>query len=170
MNREIRTKFDQLWSRDRNAQHQAFLYLLSATEQPVDWAYEVWDECLANLKHADNHNRAIAAQLLCNLAKSDPQQRMLKDFPTLLALTRDKRFVTARHALQALWKVAAAGEKQGQLFLEGLYPPGSAIALRRRMPPSSAMTFSRDSASCTMWSVMNPSVQGRWRSSQRKAI
>lgn len=120
MNQEIRKKFDHVWSADRSSQHQAFLYLLSATEQPVDWAYEVWDECLGNLKHADNHNRAIASQLLCNLARSDPQQRMLRDFPALLAVTRDERFVTARHALQSLWKVGAAGEKQRKLFLDGL--------------------------------------------------
>jgi hypothetical protein len=93
---------------------------MSAIERPVDWAYEVWDECLANLKHADNHNRAIAAQLLCNLAGNDPQKRMLKDFPALLAVTRDERFITARHTLQALWKVGAAGEKQRKLFLEEL--------------------------------------------------
>jgi hypothetical protein len=37
-----------------------------------------------------------------------------------LAGTRDERFVTARHTLQALWKVGAAGEKQRQLFLDGL--------------------------------------------------
>jgi len=120
MNQEIRNKFEQVWSNDRSSQHKAFLYLLSATEQPVDWAYEVWDECLANLNHADNHNRAIAAQLLCNLAGNDPQQRILKDFPALLAVTRDERFVTARHALQVLWKVAAAGEEQRQLYLDGL--------------------------------------------------
>lgn len=120
MKPEIRTKFNQVWSGDRDEQYRAFLYLQAATDQPVDWAYEVWDECLANLHHADNHNRAIAGQLLSNLAKSDPQGRILKDFPTLLAVTHDERFVTARYILLSLWKVGAAGEKQKLLFMEGL--------------------------------------------------
>ena len=38
--------------------------------------------------------------------------RMLKDFDKLLAVTKDERFVTARHCLQSLWKVGAAGPEQ----------------------------------------------------------
>ena len=75
---------------------------------------------MAGLSHKDNHDRAIAAQVLANLAKSDPDKRMLKDFKALLAVTRDERFVTARHCLQSLWKVGTAGEKQRKLFLNGL--------------------------------------------------
>jgi hypothetical protein len=75
---------------------------------------------LAGLTHKDNHVRAIAAQILCNLAKSDPKERILKDFPALLEVTRDDRFVTARHCMQALWKVGVAGKKQQKLFMEGL--------------------------------------------------
>jgi hypothetical protein len=112
--------WDNLWSRDRRAQNAAYFAIIEATDKPVDWAYDVWDDAVANLGHADNHNRAIAAQVLCNLAKSDPQQRMLKDFDRLLAVTRDERFVTARHCLQALWKVGVAGPKQRALLLDGL--------------------------------------------------
>src|SRR5262249_18238792 len=73
-----------------------------------------------DLKHKDNHVRAIAAQILCNLAKSDPKKRMLKDFDALLAVTKDDRFVTARHCMQAIWKVGAAGKEQQQKLVEGL--------------------------------------------------
>jgi hypothetical protein len=45
---------------------------------------------------------------------------MLKDFAPLLAVTHDERFVTARHCLQALWKVGVAGQKQEQIYVEGL--------------------------------------------------
>jgi hypothetical protein len=45
---------------------------------------------------------------------------MLKDFDALLAVTKDERFVTARHCLQAIWKVGLAGEQQEQLVVEGL--------------------------------------------------
>jgi hypothetical protein len=75
---------------------------------------------LKDLTHKDNHLRSIAAQLLCNLAGSDPEERMLKDFDVLLAVTRDERFVTARHCLLSLWKVGAAGKKQQKAVVDGL--------------------------------------------------
>jgi hypothetical protein len=90
------------------------------TDKPVDWAYDVWGEMIENLSHKDNHNRAIAAQVLCNLAKSDPKNRMLKDFDALLAVTKDERFVTARHCMQSLWKVGVAGKKQQKILVDGL--------------------------------------------------
>ncbi|APW60304.1 hypothetical protein [Paludisphaera borealis] len=99
-------------SGDRVAQGQAFAALMEATETPVDWTYEAWDELLKTLTHRDNHQRAIGAQLLCNLAKSDPEGRILKDFDALLEVTRDERFVTARHCLLSLWKIGLAGKQQ----------------------------------------------------------
>lgn len=120
MDNALRLLLNDLWSDDRQLQNEAFGRMLDLTEKPVGWAYDVWDEMLANLSHKDNHNRAIAAQLLCNLAKSDPQDRMLNDLPALLAVTKDERFVTARHTMQALWKVGAAGPSQRELLLDGL--------------------------------------------------
>ena len=90
---------NNLWTDDRERQNQAYYYILEATDKPVDWAYESWDEIVANFSHKDNHNRAIAAQILSNLAKSDPENRILKDFDKLLTVTKDDRFVTARHCL-----------------------------------------------------------------------
>jgi hypothetical protein len=107
-------------SSDRGLQNQAFITLLAATDQHVDWAYEVWDELMADLRHSDNHVRAIAAQLLCNLVKSDPEKRILKDFDALLGVTKDERFVTARHCLQSLWKVGVVGKDQQDILLHGL--------------------------------------------------
>ena len=115
-----RTHLKALWSENRERQNEAFSYVLQATEQPVDWAYDVWGEMVAMLGHKDNHNRAIAAQVLCNLAKSDPDFRMQKDFGALLAVTKDERFVTARHCMQSLWKVGAAGKAQQQMLVDGL--------------------------------------------------
>jgi hypothetical protein len=120
LNETIRTNLDNLWSEDRQLQNTAFSHVLELTEGPVNWAYVAWDELVENLSHKDNHNRAIAAQVLCNLAKSDPQNRMLTDLNALLAVTRDERFVTARHCMQALWKVGAAGKKQQKLLVDGL--------------------------------------------------
>lgn len=120
MNKTTQTQLNNLWTDDRDKQNQAYYYILEATDKSVDWAYEVWDVLLANLSHKDNHNRAIAAQILSNLAKSDPKNRILKDFDKLLAVTKDERFVTARHCLQSLWKVGVAGNRQKKIYMEGL--------------------------------------------------
>src|ERR1051325_9438336 len=120
MDKSTRSAMNNLWSEDRQLQNDAFAHILKETDKPVDWAYEVWDELLANLTHKDNHNRAIAAQVLCNLAKSDSKNRMLKDFDKLLAVTKDERFVTARHCMQALWKIGVAGKKQQKIYMEEL--------------------------------------------------
>ena len=120
MDTSTRIAIENIHSNDRELQNKAFLALLAATEQPVDWAYVAWDELVTDLHHPDNHVRAIASQLLCNLAKSDPEQRILKDFDVLLGVTKDERFVTARHCMQALWKVGAAGKDQQDTLMNGL--------------------------------------------------
>ncbi len=120
MNDTVRVNLDHLRSQDRGLQNEAFTFILAETDKPVDWAYEAWDELLQGLKDKDNHVRAISAQVLSNLAKSDPEGRMLKDLDALLNVTRDERFVTARHTLQSLWKVGAAGKRQEQMLLKGL--------------------------------------------------
>jgi hypothetical protein len=120
MDKKIRTGIENIRSTDRAAQNTAFQDMMAATDKPVEWAYDVWDELLTDLRDKDNHVRAIAAQVLCNLAKSDPNGRMLKDFDRLLAVTKDERFVTARHCMQSLWKVGVAGAKQQKKYIDGL--------------------------------------------------
>ncbi|HJS19241.1 MAG TPA: hypothetical protein VJ785_10860 [Anaerolineales bacterium] len=120
MDKTIRTNVDNIRSQDKELQNKAYFYILEATDKPVDWAYEIWDEMVEGLTHKDNHVRAISAQILCNLAKSDPKNRMLKDFDKLLAVTKDERFVTARHCMQSLWKVGVVGKKQQKVYMEGL--------------------------------------------------
>jgi hypothetical protein len=120
MDKTIQAYVTNIRSEDRDLQNNAFSFLLEASSKPVDWAYEVWDGMLEGLTHPDNHVRAISAQLLSNLAKSDPKNRMLKDFNKLLEVTKDERFVTARHCLQSLWKVGVSGEKQRDVYMKGL--------------------------------------------------
>ncbi|MFL6417389.1 MAG: hypothetical protein ACJ74Y_17175, partial [Bryobacteraceae bacterium] len=111
---------DDLRSSEQSLQNHAFHALVKATDTPVDWAYEVWDDLLRTLVDGDNRQRSIASQVLANLAKSDPKQRILKDLGALLKVTKDERFVTARHCLQSLWKVGVAGEAQRKTLLKGL--------------------------------------------------
>jgi hypothetical protein len=116
----VKTALDHIRSTDRPAQNKAFSHILAITDSPVDWAYEAWDALVADFRHGDNHVRAIAAQVVCNLAKSDPERRILRDFDALFAVTKDERFVTARHCLQALWKVGVAGKPQQQRLITAL--------------------------------------------------
>jgi hypothetical protein len=120
MDSKTRKHLDNLLSEERELQNQAFFYILEATEKPVDWAYEVWDQLVQGLRHKDNHVRAISAQILCSLAKSDPQNRMKKDFSALMEVTKDKRFVTARHCLQFIWKVGASDKKMQKIVVDAL--------------------------------------------------
>ena len=120
MDEITQTHVNNVRSPDSERQTAASTYLMEATETAVPWAYEVWDTVLTNLHHKNGHVRAIAAQLLANLAKSDPTYRMQHDFAALLAATKDEKFVTARHSLQALWKVGTAGSTQQQLVVDGL--------------------------------------------------
>ena len=116
----VPSNFPDLWCDDRVRQGQAFQQVLELTSQPVDWAYDVWKEVLEQLTDKNNRNRSIAAQVLCNLAKSDPSQKLLRDFPALFHVVTDERFVTARHALQAMWKVGRVGKKHQDMLVAAL--------------------------------------------------
>lgn len=70
---------DAIQSGDAELKSQSFQALVTATAKPVEWAYEVWNQLLRLLKNKDNRCRAIAAQILCRLAVSDPKQRMIGD-------------------------------------------------------------------------------------------
>lgn len=120
MNETIKASLADLHSTDRFRQDAAFLSLSKATAEPVTWAYDAWDSLLNALQTGDNRQRAIASQILCNLAQSDPDERMLKTLPALLQVTRDERFVTARHCMQSLWKVGVSGERQRTALVKGL--------------------------------------------------
>jgi hypothetical protein len=120
MDQAIRTLLDDIHSADKDTQNKAYFAVIEATDKPVDWTYEAWDQLVADLRDKDNHVRAIAAQLLSNLAKSDPEKRIMKDFDKLLAVTKDERFVTARHCMQSLWKIGVVGKEQQALLVNGL--------------------------------------------------
>ncbi len=120
MDETIRDHLDNIRSEDGQLQNKAYSELMPITEKPVSWAYEAWDELIEGLTHKDNHVRAISAQLLANLAKSDPKGRMFKDFEKLLAVTKDEKFVTARHCLQSIWKVGLGGKNQQIMVVKGL--------------------------------------------------
>nr|WP_197969809.1 hypothetical protein [Mesobacillus harenae] len=93
---------------------------MAATEEPVAWSYEVWLQLKEGLTHSNNHVRSRSAQFLAGLAISDPEKRMLKDFPALWKVTYDSKFVTARHTLQSIWKVGLAGAELKEMVMNRL--------------------------------------------------
>ena len=111
---------DNLSGTDRNARYESYQYLLNTSNERVSWAYAVWDKLLKMLKSNDNHLRTIAVQILSNLAKSDPENRILEDLDQLIAVTKDERFVTARHSLQSLWRAGSATPALQTLILNKL--------------------------------------------------
>jgi hypothetical protein len=117
MEAQVQRYFDDLESLDKEIQYEAYKKILTVTEKEVDWAYEVWDEFLNDLNNRDNHKRSRAAQFLSNLAISDPEKRILNDFSSLWEVTRDPKFVTARHSLQSIWRVGLAGDEQQELLI-----------------------------------------------------
>ncbi|MEO6038078.1 MAG: hypothetical protein ABIQ93_06665 [Saprospiraceae bacterium] len=120
MNEIALASLENLQSSGKDRQDSAFTTLMEATSQPVDWAYDIWDPLVKLLTDKDNRRRAIAAQVLCNLAKSDPKKKMRKTLPALLAVTKDERFVTARHCMQSLWKVGVVSKDLQKQLLAGL--------------------------------------------------
>lgn len=118
MDAATRKILDELYSNNANTRYESFAAIKKLAREPVDWAYELWDDMLVKLKEKDNHWRAIAAQLLCSFAKSDPQRRMLKDIDAVIAVTKGEKFVTARHSLMSLWKVGVV-DKELQHIITG---------------------------------------------------
>ncbi|WP_191991734.1 hypothetical protein [Bacillus aerolatus] len=54
MDAKVQGYFDDLESKDKGIQYEAYKNILTVTKKEVDWAYEVWDQLLQDLT-----NRAI---------------------------------------------------------------------------------------------------------------
>ncbi len=64
MNQTVSTTLADLTSEDPKRQDSAFQSLMKATSEPVDWAYDVWNDLISLLNKGDNRQRAIASQVL----------------------------------------------------------------------------------------------------------
>ncbi|WP_456274538.1 hypothetical protein [Bacillus sp. AK031] len=120
MNSDIRALFENLASKEKTEQYEAYQKIMELTEKEVDWSYDVWDRLIEDLSNKDPHKRSRAAQFLSHLAISDPENKILQDFPMVWEITKDEKFVTARHALQAIWRVGLAGKRQKELVVSHL--------------------------------------------------
>jgi hypothetical protein len=106
MNKTIQQHIENLGSTDDKVRLNALQTLLKVTESEVDWVYEVWDPLLEKLGHENSYQRSIGIMMLCNLAKSDAQDRMKSALNAILLHTRDEKFITTRQCIQNIWKTA----------------------------------------------------------------
>ncbi|AKT43551.1 hypothetical protein [Chondromyces crocatus] len=120
MDQSVKDLFAARDSGDKESSYEALVKLFALAEQPVDWAYEVWGTLVDDLSHADMHKRSFSAQMLSRLSQSDPEGRMLKDFPAVAAVMQDESFVVARHTMQSIWRVGLGGPAQVALVLAAL--------------------------------------------------
>jgi hypothetical protein len=110
MNKDIKEHIDKLESTDDKIRLNALQTLLRVTENKVDWIYEVWDHLLEKLDNQNSYQRSIGIMLLCNLAKSDGEDRLKHSLDRLLRHTKDEKFITSRQCIQNIWKAAATNK------------------------------------------------------------
>ena len=93
---------------------------MKETETKVEWVYEVWDHLLEKLEDENSYQRSIDILMLCNLAKSDSEDRLKSVLDHLLVHTRDEKFITSRQCIQNIWKAGATNKANNEKVLEHL--------------------------------------------------
>jgi predicted nucleic-acid-binding protein len=120
MNKNIQKQIEELGSTDDKIRMDALQNLLKITESKVDWVYEVWDLLLEKLVNENSYQRSIGVKLLCNLAKSDIENRLATSLDRLLVHTKDDKFITSRQCIQSIWKIAAANKPNREKVVKHL--------------------------------------------------
>jgi len=120
MNKNLKKRVEDLGSTDDKIRLGALQTLLKMTEIKVDWVYNVWDHLLDKLDHENSYQRSIGILLLCNLAKSDTEDRLRTALDRLLIHTRDEKFITSRQCIQNIWKAAATNKGNREKVMKHL--------------------------------------------------
>lgn len=120
MNKNIQKHIEDLASTDDKIRLDALQATLKLTESKVDWVYEVWDLLLEKLGDENSYQRSISVMVLCNLAKSDVENRLVDSLNRLLAHTKDEKFITSRQCIENVWKVATANKSNREKVLKHL--------------------------------------------------
>jgi hypothetical protein len=110
MNKDAERLIEDLRSDNDSIRMNALKRVLELTESRVDWIYDVWDGLFEMLKDKNSFKRSIGIMVLCNLAKSDIEDRLSGSIDLILAHTHDEKFVTSRQCLQNIWKLALTCE------------------------------------------------------------
>jgi len=120
MNKNIQKRIEDLGSTDDKIRLDALQSMLKITESKVDWVYEVWDLLLEKLDNENSYQRSIGIMMLCNLAKSDSENRLATSLDRLLVHTKDEKFITSRQCIQNIWKAAATNKSNREKVLKHL--------------------------------------------------
>lgn len=120
MNKNVKQHIDNLASTDDKIRMDAIQSLMKITESKVDWAYEAWDHLVEKLESENSFQRSIGIMLLCNLAKSDSEDRLKPVLDRLLSHTKDEKFITSRQCIQHIWKAAATTRSNREKVLKHL--------------------------------------------------
>jgi hypothetical protein len=120
MNKVVKECFDNLGSTDDKIRLNALQAILKVTDEKADWVYDVWDDLLGKLDNENSYQRSIGIMLLCNLAKSDRENRLNDSLGLLLAHTKDEKFITSRQCIQSIWKVAITNQQHRKRILDHL--------------------------------------------------
>jgi hypothetical protein len=106
MDKQIKEFFKNLESRDNKLRLNSMNIILNKTEKQVEWIYDVWDELIKKLDNDNSYQRSIGIMILCNLAKSDVENKFNNAIDKILVHTEDDKFITTRQCIQNCWKVA----------------------------------------------------------------
>jgi hypothetical protein len=120
MDKPVKDLLDNLGSTDDRIRFSALQSILKLTESQVEWVYDVWDDLFEKLDHENSYQKSIAIMLLCNLAKSDKEDRLADSLDLLLAHTKDEKFITSRQCIQSIWKVATTSKRSREEVLAHL--------------------------------------------------
>ncbi|MBS4537298.1 hypothetical protein GOQ27_02430 [Clostridium sp. D2Q-11] len=110
MNENIVKMFKEINKKDNNIRLNALNQLLKITDSPVDWFDDIYHELVEKLKSNNSYQRSISILLLCNLAKSDKNNKITDLIAEILTHTSDKKFITSRQCIQNIWKIAIIDE------------------------------------------------------------
>lgn len=120
MDKSVKEKINNLNSTDDKIRLEALQTVLNLTESKVDWVYQVWDEMIGKLDSENSYQRSIGIMVLCNLAKSDSQDRLSSALDLLLTHTKDEKFITTRQCIQNIWKVGITNKANYKRVLDHL--------------------------------------------------
>lgn len=120
MDKYVRESLDNLGSTNDKIRLDALQTILKITEGKVDWVYDVWDDQVARLENGNSYQRSIGIMVLCNLAKSNSENRIEAILDRILAHTRDEKFITSRQCILNAWKLAMTGSRTKAIVLAHL--------------------------------------------------
>jgi len=98
--------FISLAGKEDNARYAAFKELCKMTEEKADWIYDKIYQLAEKLDSGNSYQRNIGFILLANLSKSDAEKRIPEFSNRLFNALDDEKFITARLAIQNVWKFA----------------------------------------------------------------